>query len=115
MEPIFLSSIVISADPRTDGPVPLLSAVKRAVPERAAAVRSPLDRPTVGFPSPSEAEVLITDVVFDRSKAQVCDKGAAPIVSCACLSNVQTDELVNSKNIWTVYCARYGPCQPSTM
>eukprot|EP00752_Nemacystus_decipiens_P004553 g4157.t1 len=36
LEPIFLSSLVVSADPRTDGPAPLLSALARAVPGRAA-------------------------------------------------------------------------------
>ena len=37
VDPIFFYSIVISADPRTNGPAPLLSALARAVPRRAAA------------------------------------------------------------------------------
>lgn len=86
MEPIFLSSIVISADPRTDGPAPLASALTRAIPGRAALAKgcSSCDGTTgtVGGeehlphpPMPREEEermaVFVSEVTFARSKAQV--------------------------------------------
>ncbi|CAN0420279.1 unnamed protein product, partial [Ectocarpus sp. 8 AP-2014] len=89
VEPIFLSSIIISADPRTDGPAPLASALTRAIPGRAALAnrRSSCDGTmgTVGGeehlshpPMPREEEeeeeermvVFVSEVTFARSKAQ---------------------------------------------
>lgn len=87
MEPIFLSSIVISADPRTEGPAPLASALARAIPGRAALANrcSPCDGTTGTVdggehvshpPMPREEEeermaVFVSEVTFARSKAQV--------------------------------------------
>lgn len=75
VEPFFLSSIVISANPRADGPAPLLSALRRAVPGRAAAARRSSDQLMMEHSSRADVEVFVTSVVFDKSKAQVGDRG----------------------------------------
>lgn len=72
VEPLFLSSIVLGADPRTAGPEPLLAALRRAVPDRAAQARVDLGQAGVTYPAPSELNVLVAErVVFDKCKSQV--------------------------------------------
>lgn len=97
VEPIFLSSLVVSEDPRTDGPGPLLSALARAIPGRAAlALASSASlslslrggrgggddsmaveaerRSHLQTPEEEEeeaVEVFVASVTFNRSKAQV--------------------------------------------
>lgn len=97
VEPIALSSLIVSADPRSGGPAPLLSALERAVPGRtrqalAASRLPPLSSSRPGeaaaarageageqspFPvstSPDKEEgvaVFVTEVTFHKSKAQV--------------------------------------------
>lgn len=71
VEPFVLSSIVVSANPRADGPAPLLSALKRAVPGRASAARRSSDQLKMEYSSQADVEVFVTSVVFDKSKAQV--------------------------------------------
>ncbi|CAM9796224.1 unnamed protein product [Laminaria digitata] len=102
VEPIFLSSIVISADPRTEGPAPLLSALARAVPGRAAAAAAeaaaaaaaaaactaPDDGPLVKGLGPmrQEVDVAIASVVFEKCKAQSELRALAecpPLPSCS--------------------------------
>ncbi|CBN79376.1 conserved unknown protein [Ectocarpus siliculosus] len=104
VEPIFLSSIVISADPRTDGPAPLASALTRAIPGRAALAnrRSSFDGTTgtVGGeehlshpPMPREEEeermaVFVSEVTFARSKAQSEQRVFDDEGSCSSTSGV---------------------------
>ncbi|CAM9548413.1 unnamed protein product [Ectocarpus sp. 4 AP-2014] len=104
VEPIFLSSIVVSADPRTDGPAPLASALTRAIPGRAALVnrRSSCDGTagTVGGeehlshpPMPREEEeermaVFVSEVTFARSKAQSEQRVFDDEGSCSSTSGV---------------------------
>lgn len=74
-----MSSIVVGADPRADDPAPLVKALKRAVPERASQSR----RESLGRTKTLESraavseamEILVTTVVFGRSKTQVRDEG----------------------------------------
>ncbi|CAM9784907.1 unnamed protein product [Ectocarpus sp. 12 AP-2014] len=103
VEPIFLSSIVISADPRTDGPAPLASALTRAVPGRAALAnrRSSCDGTTETVdgkehlshpPMPREEEermaVFVSEVTFARSKAQSEQRVFDDEASCSSTSGV---------------------------
>lgn len=74
VEPIFLSSLVVSADPRTDGPGPLSSALRRAIPGRAAlAMASQPSLSWCGGDGGDNAvlEISVAGVTFARSKAQV--------------------------------------------
>ncbi|CAB1115289.1 unnamed protein product [Ectocarpus sp. CCAP 1310/34] len=105
VEPIFLSSIVISADPRTDGPAPLASALTRAIPGRAAlANRRSSCGGTTGTaggeehlshpPMPREEKeeermaVFVCEVTFARSKAQSEQRVFDDEASCSSTSGV---------------------------
>lgn len=79
VEPVFLSSIVVGSDPRTDGPGPLVAALRRAVPERAGKCWGSVDQATLsGQHSATESpelDIFVTSVVFHRCKTQVRSLG----------------------------------------
>ncbi|CAM9958281.1 unnamed protein product, partial [Hapterophycus canaliculatus] len=111
VEPIFLSSIVVSADPRSDGPGPLSSSLSRAIPGRAAlalATTNHVPPSSSGRPPPGDAQpaaagagspltsplpevkeamrVFVTEVTFDKSKAQSEQRACEEGVSCSAAS-----------------------------
>ncbi|CAM9706750.1 unnamed protein product, partial [Ectocarpus fasciculatus] len=116
VEPIFLSSIVISADPRTDGPAPLASALMRAIPGRAALAKRRLScdstAGTVGGeeekehlshpPLPREEEeeeeermaVFVSEVAFARSKAQSEQRVLDEAAACSSTSGVGSPDSI---------------------
>lgn len=82
VDPLFLSSIVVGADPRTNGPAPLVKALQRAVPARALECFQELSseqaEPSNANSGAGAMSILVTSVVFDRSKMQVrCPPDAA--------------------------------------
>lgn len=74
VDPMFLSSIVVGADPRTDGPAPLVKALQRAVPARALKCSRELSSEQAESSNANSGagamSIMVTSVVFDRSKMQ---------------------------------------------
>ena len=78
VEPMFLSSLVVSQDPRADGPGPLSSALRRAIPGRAALAMASHPLLSVhggggggGGGDSAVVEISVAGVTFAKSKAQV--------------------------------------------
>lgn len=98
-----MSSIVLSADPYTEGPAPLIEALRRAVPERAARARAALKQAGTLYPEPPTVEVFVTSsVVFERCKMQVLGGGEGGSVR---LSRFQTSAQFHSAPCQTSLCS----------